>query len=401
MRNKGLLVVSFTSLIALITANVCADITMQQRITVEAGGAMSFMASESTVTTSISSDKSRSETKVAPKSGLMGSLMKNLDTTGIMRLDKDLIWQLNPDKQQYTEMTFEQLRTQMEQAMEQFEQMQQSGSAGALPVSEENCQWSEPTMDSANTGMKERFANVKAKQHIITIKETCAVPESGQVCELTWTMENWMAKRMPGDDETMAFNKTLAEKLGTEDMLAGAQAASLSLLTMFSGGWEEALDEMSDLKGYPVKTIMQMEIGGESCTTMNGQPIAMDNLWNNALEAGMDAAAQTASMHAQQIVADETADAVGDSIGGSVAGSALGSASSELISGMFRRFGKKNKEPEPDPYEAPPDVSMEADPVVSSAVLFRISTELISINDDKISAQQFELPGGWKKVSWN
>ena len=322
-----------------------------------------------------------------------------------MRLDKDLIWQLNPDKQQYSEMTFEQMREQMEQAMEQLEQMQQSGSAGALPVSEEDCQWSDPWLDSMDTGEKKRFANVKAKQHIITIEETCTVPESGQTCLLTWTMENWMARRMPGDDETLDFYKILAEKLGTEDMIDGAQAASRSLLTMFKAGWEEALDEMSELKGYPVKTVMQMEIGGESCTVMSGQPIAMDAVWNNALEAGMDAATQTAGMHAEQVIADKTADAMGDSIGGSVASSALGSASSELISGMFKRFGKKKKQTEPDPYEDPyedaPYTTMEADPVVSSAVLFRISTELISINDDKISAQQFELPGGWKKVSWD
>ncbi len=48
------------------------------------------------------------------------------------------------------------------------------------------------------------------------------------------------------------------------------------------------------------------------------------------------------------ITAEETADAMGDGVGGSVAGS-----------------------------------------------------ELIDINDDRISSDQFELPAGWKKVSWN
>jgi len=68
MLNKRLVVGCLTIFGTLISINVLADITMQQRITVEAGGAMSFMSSESTVTTSISSDKSRSETKMAPKS---------------------------------------------------------------------------------------------------------------------------------------------------------------------------------------------------------------------------------------------------------------------------------------------------------------------------------------------
>ena len=399
MLNKRLLVTCLTTFTALVTTNTFADITMQQRITTEAGGAMSFMSSESTATTFISGDKSRSETKMAAKSGLMGSLMKNLDTVSIMRLDKDLIWQLSPKKQQYSEMTFEQLREQMEQAMEQLKDAQESGSAGALPVSEEDCQWSDPKLESTDTGVKKRFANVKAEQHIITIEETCTVPESGQTCVLTWTMENWMAKRMPGDEETIEFNKALAEKLGTEEMLAGAQAMSRALLSMFKSGWEEALDEMSELKGYPVKTVMQMEIGGESCTATSGQPIAMDSLWNNALEAGVNSASQNAGYHAGQAISKETRDAMGNSVGGSVAGSAAGAATSELISGLFKKFGKKKKKTDPEP-TATATAPAAAPSATGSTVLFRVTTELISINDDKISQDRFELPSGWKKVSW-
>jgi len=325
--------------------------------------------------------------------------MKNLDTTSIMRLDKDLIWELRPKKQQYSEMTFEQMREQMAQAMEQLKDVQESGSAGALPISEEDCQWSDPKFESIDTGEKKHFANVKAKQHIITIEETCTVPESGQTCVLTWTMENWMAKRMPGDEETIEFNKALAEKLGTEEMLAGAQAMSRALLSMFKSGWEEALDEMSELKGYPVKTVMQMEIGGESCTAMSGQPIAMDGLWNNALEAGVNSASQNAGYHAGQAISKETRDAMGNSVGGSVAGSAAGAASSELISGLFKKFGKRKKKTEPEP-TATATAPAGAPSATGSTVLFRVTTELISINDDRISQDQFELPSGWKKVSW-
>jgi hypothetical protein len=212
-------------------------------------------------------------------------------------------------------------------------------------------------------------------------------------------MENWMAKRMPGDEESMAFNKALAEKLGTEEMLAGAQAASRALLSMFKSGWEEALDEMSELKGYPVRTVMQMEIGGESCTTISGDPIAMDAVWNNALEAGVNSASQNAGYHAGQAISKETRDAMGNSVGGSVAGSAAGAASSELISGLFKKFGKKKKKTEPEPVATATEPTG-APTATGSTVLFRVTTELISVNDDRISEDRFELPAGWKKVSW-
>jgi len=402
MLKKRLLVSGLTILTALATSNAFADITMQQRITVKAGGALSFLSSGSTVTSSIANDKSWTESKTQSKSKLMGSFGGNNDSISIMRLDKDLVWQLNPEKQQYTEMTFEQMRAQIEEGMQQLRDLQQNGGQSALPVKEEDCEWSDPTLEKNDTGIKKRFANVKAEQHIIIVRETCTVPESGQTCVLTWTTENWMAKRMPGDDEAIAFNQAVAQKLGTEDMVFGAQAASKPLLAMFQAGWEEALDEMSELKGYPVKTVMQMEMGGESCTAMSGEPIAMDEVWDNAMDAGIDAATQTAGQHAGQIVAEETAEAMGDSVGGSIAGSAVSAASGEVISGFLKRFGSKKKKAKPAPVAvAPASAPTETEAAVGSVVLFRITSELVEFNDDNVPADRFEVPAGWKKVSAN
>ena len=177
MSIQKLLPACFTFLAVLATANAFADVTMQQRVKVEAGGAMSMMASEGTVTTAISNDKSWSESRMEAKSSFMGAFGKNLDSFSIMRLDKNLAWQLMPDKQQYSEMTFEQMRAQLEQSREQLEEMQQSGSAGALPVSAEDCQWSDSEVDMGETGERKRFANVKAKQHIITIRKPAPFPK--------------------------------------------------------------------------------------------------------------------------------------------------------------------------------------------------------------------------------
>ena len=332
------------------------------------------------------------------KSGFMGSLMGNLDSYMIVRLDKDLTWQLQPDKQRYSEMTMEQMRAQMEESAAQLEEMQQGGSGGSLPVSEEDCEWSEPKLDIKETGEKQRFANVKAEQHIITIQETCTVPDSGQTCVMTWTMENWMAKRMPGEDEIRAFHQAFAEKLGTEDMMSGVPAASRGLLMMFKEGWEDALDEAGELRGYPVKTVMQMEMGGESCTATSGQQIALDDIWGNAMDAGIDAGAQSAGAAAGQKIGQEAGEAMGDSVGGSIGGAAVGAASSEVIGSLLKRFRKKKKEPEPQP-EATAPAGAQGNAAAGSIVVFRISSELIGINEDKLPADRFELPDGWKKVN--
>ena len=167
-------------------------------------------------------------------------------------------------------------------------------------------------------------------------------------------------------------------------------------------GWEEVLDEAGDLRGFPVKTVMQIEMGGESCNAVSGQPIAMDDMWSNAANAAVDSAAQTAGYHAGQKVAQETAEAMGDSVGGSIAGSAVGAASGEVISGFLKRFRNRKQKTEPQP--APSDMAntsagAQINPADGSVVLFRITSELTDINDHKIPLEQFEVPAGWKKVS--
>ena len=180
--------------------------------------------------------------------------------------------------------------------------------------------------------------------------------------------------------------------------MSGIPAASRGLLSMFKEGWEDALDEAGELKGYPVKTVMQMEMGGESCTAPSGQQIAMDDMWSNAMDAGINAGAQSAGAAAGSKIGQETAEAMGDSVGGSIGGAAVGAASSEVIGGLLKKFRRKKKEPE----QQPAAELAEAGPQASSAgaiVLFRISTELTGIDDDNIPSDLFEIPAGWKKVN--
>jgi len=204
-----------------------------------------------------------------------------------------------------------------------------------------------------------------------------------------------MAKRMPGEDEIRSFTTAMTEKMGMSEFAVGGGGASMGLMSMFKDGWDEVSDETAKLKGYPVKTVMQMEMGGEACTTVSGQPIALDDVWGNAMDAGINAGAQTAGYHAGSAVSREAAQAMGGGVGGSIAGSAVGAASGEVISGMLKHFSKKKKKP-PEPEE---QSAVAADPASGSAVLFRISNELISVSDRKIDPEQFDAPASWEKVT--
>lgn len=377
------------SILLLSAAAVDADITLEHSVSVNAGGAMSLFASDGVVRTSIAGDKSWSETDIKPRSSMLAAFAKNNDNVSITRLDKDLIWQLNPKKEQYTEMTFEQLRAHLAQSQARMQQMQSGQGGGALPVSEGECEFTDSSMSVDSTGKKQRFANIRAEQHVVTMTQTCSVPEKNQTCTLTWTIDNWLAKKMPGDAEAQAFNSKMAEKMGVEDMM-NKMGMSGALMAMFKDSWQEAFDHANELQGFPVKTVIQMEIGGENCTTASGQSIASDDLWASAVDAGLEASTDAVARRAGQKVAQET-------VGNTIGNAAVGGAAQEVIGGMLKGFGKrKNKRKQAEEEARAAEAAAAGTP--GSVVLFSVSNELTSVSTDPVPADRFEIPAGWRQV---
>ncbi len=365
-----------------------ADVTLHQSVSISASGAMSMMGSTGTVTTVISGDRGRTENRMESTSKLMKKFAKNANTATIVLLDDELMQSLMPEKKQYSEMTFEQLRAQVEKSMAQAEEI---GGGEALPVNEDECQWSPPEMKVNDTGEKQKFAGVKARQTIISVSQTCTVPDSEKSCNMTWNMEYWNAKRMPGKKEASSFQEGLAKAMGGDEALGVAQVQARGLMAMFKKGWDDVLKESGKMEGFPVKTVMSLEMGGESCTTGSGQPIAMDDVWSSVADASMDAAASSAAGHAGSAAGSKAAEAVGGGVGGSIAGSAIGAASRELMSGAFKKFGRKKKK-DTQPVEP-------ANPADASVTLFTITTELTGVDENDVADSQFEIPEGWEKVA--
>lgn len=365
-----------------------ADVTLKQNVTVSASGAMSMMGSSGTVTTMVSGDRGRTENQVESNSAMIRKFAKNVNTATIVLLDDELLLSLTPEKKQYSEMTFEQLRAQMEKSMAEAEKL---GEGGVLPVSQDECQWSPPEMKINKTGEKQKFAGIKAKQTIISVSQTCTVPNSEKSCDMIWNMEFWNAKRMPGGEEAMEFHRGMARAMGGDEELGMVQAQARGLVAMFKNGWEDVLKESGKMEGYPVKTVMSLEMGGESCTTGSGQPIAMDDVWSEAADAGANAAAYSAGAHAGSAAGTQAAQSVGGGVGGSIAGSAVGAASRDIISGAFKKFRKKKKKDEP--------AVQAANPASGTVKLFEITTELTGVDENDVPDNVFVVPAGWEKVS--
>lgn len=376
-----------TMIAGLAAGAVSADVTFEQSVSIEAGGVLSMLGASGTTTTSISGDKAWSESKMEPKSKMMASFGQDLDTTTIMRLDRDLIWTLVPSKKQYSETTFEEMRAQMQESMAQMEEMQ----GGGMPVDDDSCQWSEARVSVQETGEKERIADERAEQFIVQVSQTCTVPDQNKSCDMTWTVDSWVAQRMRGDDEAREFQQKVADRLGLDEFTAQLGGMAGALMAMYGEGWDDAFAKAEDLGGFPVRTTIQMEIGGDACTLPSGTPIAMDEMWSNAFDAAGDAALYSAAGIAGAEVGSAVGEAVGNSVGGRIAGSAIGAASREVIGGMFSKLRKKKDEPE----EAPAEAAAEGGGAV---ILFRIKTEMTDISTGSVDGGKFEVPSGWTKV---
>lgn len=363
-----------------------ADISYSQRIEIEGGGMMSMFSSTGETVSHISGDKARSESRMKMASRLASLAAGDQDTATIIRLDKGLTWNLQLDEQRYSEVSFAEARAQMEESMQGLEE-----SGGGLPVSEEGCQWSERDVEVENDVDREKIAGIKSRKHVIRVRQSCTDPDTRKTCDMTWVMESWMAKNVPGEKEARAFHEKYMEAMGLDDVAQHVQGPGLAMLGMFGDNWDQVVDRLEDIKGYPLRTVMQMGMGGEQCTTAAGQPLAMDELWADASTSAYNAALEQAGYEAGSATGRAVGESLGESIAGNIGGAAVGAAAGELIGGLTGMF-KKKKEPKETRTQA--SVS-EGDRQVT---LFRITTEVTEWSEVSVPDSRFEVPAGWKKI---
>lgn len=371
----------------LVAVPAVADISYSQTITVEGGGGMSMLSSQGKVITHIAGDKSRSESQMEMNSRLMRMAAGSGNTGNIIRLDKELAWNLLPDKKQYSEMSFAEARAQMAKSMEA---MEQSGGS-TLPVSEEGCQWSDSELEVEKAGDKGKIAGIKTRKHVIRMRQSCTDPKSGKTCDMTWVMETWLAKKVPAEKEVRRFHEQYAKAMGLGDAAQHVQGPGQAMLAMFGDNWDEVVDELKDIKGYPLRTVMQMGMGGEQCTTASGNPIAMDEVWADASTSAYNAALDQAGYEASSAAGRAVGESIGGSIAGNIGGAAVGAAAGELVGGLTSMF-KKKKEPKPaEPTQPPSEGNRQV-------TLFRITSEVTDWSEVTVPADRFEIPADWNKL---
>jgi hypothetical protein len=370
----------------------CADITLEERISVE--GLMKFANMNGKTVTTVAGDRARTESDLQMESKLMrmfaGSSMG--PTAEIIRLDQEKTYSLNLKKKEYTEQTFADMRANWQKMVGQAQQAQAQAQAQAQqtqgapgPVDQSQCEWSEPKSEVKRTGEKKTFGGYEAERVSIAATQSCKDKKTGAVCDFTLNLDEWLSNAFAEDAEITHFYKTYAEKMGfTTQMSRDASQRAEALFGSYKGLWAELATKLRDVQGHPVKTTFGLSVGGPQCETTK-----------QAGDASAGSAPPT-SDEMGQAAATAAGEAAGQAAAEKAGESSLSGAASKLGGKIGALFAKKKTEPAPATTATPAAAPTTAPDMVS---MMQMSVELMSVNRGSASAGAFEVPPDFKKVA--
>ena len=379
------------------TTTASADVVIEQTLDLDGAAGFSMLAMQGTSTTSLTADKSRVDSDMKFKSALVNRFAgKHGNTSQIVRLDKGFVYDLQHKDRKYTEMSFAEMRASMDKAMQQMEAAaEQQPQQQSLPVDADECQWSTPVVDARETGERATIAGVETRRAIVSLKQTCTDPKTQKACDMVWTVDQWLASQVPGESESKAFALNYAKQLGFDSASVQAmQGRMQQAFGQYKDSWTEAMRKASEFQGYPLKSALQMSMGGPQCTTESGTQVAADPMFADAVDAGIQAGASTAAGQAASVATQAAVEKAGGGVGGAIAGSAAGAFASKLGSSLITRFNKKKEQP-----AAAPATTDGAAAAPSMIRLFRMQTETTAIRTAAVPGSTFELPAEYRKVA--
>jgi len=276
--------------------------------------------------------------------------------TEIVDLDNETITTIDHTRKQYTTMTFEQMRQQIDAAIKRGKE-QKSDSDSTPSNTDLSFQ-----VKVRNTGATKDVSGISAGESILSMAMDATDKKSGQTGSLAITNDMWLAPEVPGYNEVREFQQRFAAKLGT--VFGGS--ISPALLASQPGAGKAMADmvkEMSKLKGVPVLQVMRMG------TTANGDPLPA------ASEAPLPQSSSPETPSAGQVAKDSATSAIASSLG----------------LGGLGGFGRKKKAADPAPA-----ADQQAKP--GPAVLMESNTQLSDFSQASADASRFTVPAGYKQV---
>lgn len=198
------------------------DVMYEMLTTTE--GMMGMGSSEATIRVFIKGDYSRTETTA--KSPMTGEIT----STTITRLDKKLVWILNDENKEYSELD---LPSKIEPA-----EVADTSILGLMPE-----------IKVERSGEKKKILEKECEKIIVTMNIK-SEDEQGNI-GMTQTM--WVSRNIPGLKEINAFNKKLTEFTGgiSQSAMMGINKKSM----------DEFQKKIGEIEGFPLELELNMTMG--------------------------------------------------------------------------------------------------------------------------------------------
>jgi hypothetical protein len=356
---RSIVLVLLGSILGFAAGTVRADITVERTTSVEGVGAMAFANMSGSSKTSISGDKSRTDSDTKMQSKLVGFLARSAlgPSAEIVLLDEDKLYHLNMNKKEYTETTFEQLHAQMQKISDQLNSSENKQQPSA--VDQSKCVWLPAKVDVKN-GEKAQIAGYDAQRVTVTATQPCQDKDTGAICEIALVLDQWTSSDFAESSEARKFYAAYASKMGID--MSNSQDASekaKALFAQYKDVWTEVAAKMQTVKGYPVKSTFTLGLGGAQCKDANSQ-------------------------HTQTSQPDSTPQSPND-----IAGAVVGK-----LGGLFQKKKNSSEAPAAQPASATAPVVMPEGDVA----LITVSSQVVSVSTNAVSADVFTVPAGFKKV---
>jgi hypothetical protein len=360
----------------LLCSSASADVVIKEKSVSEGLGG--FGNGTTSRTLIVAGDKSRSEDE-ATYTGRFKTLAgggKPHTTVSITRIDQEVVWSLEPEKKQYTELTFAQMREMMTKGRAGADQTTKDAEAKDAEMTF--------TVDVKRTGAKETVNGFPTEQVLITCVGKPKNPEKGaENAEIRLVMDEWLTKSAPGAQEQVEFYKRFAEKLGLDPQLSGVSAV---VRQMYGNGMQELAAKMKGLGGVAIRSTFTIE-GSSQMAEVQKQGAQQDPSRQAEARAEREKASGQAEAEEKRQDQEDAKD-IGSAAatGGGIKGRLGGFLGRKLTSTAQKKTEEKTEKKAEE---------MSSSNTAAGGPLMKVVTEVISITTSSAPAGSFDVPAGY------
>jgi hypothetical protein len=382
--------------VAVLAPTARADVTIGQKTSMTVGGINIDVDSVERTT----AEKQRTDSTTSCQ-GFLSLFCHDMEGGRIVRLDKQVEWQLQPKKKLYSERPFPtpeqraEAQKQLEAAMEEMKKcpmpQAQGGSQTSAPDTS-RCQMSSPVVNVNATGEHATILGHDASKSSVVLSQTCTDTQTGDVCEIDYGFETWRTSdEIAGAEERNAFARQYLRAQGLDPNNPQLQRTVQQFMAPYAQQLMQLQGKAADLKGFPLRTSFYMAFGGPHCgkaqqaaqqqasSGSGGGGFSMHSIASKALAGGF------AGLFHRGAAAINSNSAGGAAAAGA-ANQAADPAASAAASSMTPQ-SPANNATGATPAPAPAPGAMVR--VVS------LTTETTSIDTASIPSEQFEIPADW------